>query len=872
MSGLFSQIHFAHLGALFALAAIPLIWLVSKMIPPSPRTMALPTFKFLADLGSVSRNIQAAPIWLKILRSLALFCLIAAIATPYYSAGNGVKTTAEAVTIVIDDSWANANDWEQIRANSKAIIENHAPINNATTQFRLMTSSQNAQMPISVLSNRDTLNFTEQLEPKPYLPDHRALTNRLKKLDQKSHIYYFTDGLRHDASDEFIGELKRIAIGKPNLLKPNSPLVTLNNIEATENGFAFEYKSFAKNAREKVNFLSKDGEILGTGQGENGRGSLALPANLVRKTAAASIAGQYNAGAHFMIAASVLPPLIGIEGLGQADEPLVSDNHYIATAANMIGNVVQGDVDNLIAAKPNAIIFGDRNGFSPSEERALLAYMRHGGTIIRFMGAHAVGKQQDLIVCAPLSATPRIMASNFSWNGARIEPTPPLSPLFGVEINEEARPRIVSVFQNAQSNVEIWARLMDQTPLVSRRAIGLGQIVMIHTSASPVWSDISLYDSQIHILRRILQTSMANGISANTRPPSGEMRPILLLNGFGEIGQVSADQKPILPNQLVSAPNADYPPGIYAGNGSVHVLQAASSDLALRRLDYKAQDFDLVSGFAKSQVDLRQTLFFIGFLALAVDCLIAALGLAFFRKSSNKFAEMATILLCLFVFSPLLATSTPAIAQSTAAPKASAKMSDDDLVLAYIITPDAATNLAAKTGLEGLSAALNARTNIRTTRIIGISPASDEMALYPIIYWLLPANNRPMDAASAQALNRYMRNGGVLFIDTKGGGRERRIALQNTQIATRGLVLPPLEPPPENHVLHRSFYLLAGFPGRFANSNLWVEAQNSTNISANDGVSPIIIGDGDWASAWAGGPHGREQTAIELGLIFIFMR
>ncbi|MEK7660786.1 MAG: DUF4159 domain-containing protein, partial [Pseudomonadota bacterium] len=150
-------------------------------------------------------------------------------------------------------------------------------------------------------------------------------------------------------------------------------------------------------------------------------------------------------------------------------------------------------------------------------------------------------------------------------------------------------------------------------------------------------------------------------------------------------------------------------------------------------------------------------------------------------------------------------------------------------------------------------------------RIIGSNPASDEMALYPIIYWLLPANNRPMDAASAAALNRYMRSGGVLFIDTKGSGRERRIALQNTQSATRGLVLPPLEPPPENHVLHRSFYLLAGFPGRFANSNLWVEAQNSTNISANDGVSPIIIGDGDWASAWAGGPHGRAQTAIEGG-------
>ena len=135
--------------------------------------------------------------------------------------------------------------------------------------------------------------------------------------------------------------------------------------------------------------------------------------------------------------------------------------------------------------------------------------------------------------------------------------------------------------------------------------------------------------------------------------------------------------------------------------------------------------------------------------------------------------------------------------------------------------------------------------------MIGIDPASEDLALYPILYWLLPDNPIATSAQSARALDRYMKTGGVIFVDTRGAGRDPGAARAITRAALRGLESPPLETVPNGHVLTKAFYLLRGFPGRYQNARLWVETAASAATSANDGVSPLIVGDGDWASAWA---------------------
>jgi hypothetical protein len=135
--------------------------------------------------------------------------------------------------------------------------------------------------------------------------------------------------------------------------------------------------------------------------------------------------------------------------------------------------------------------------------------------------------------------------------------------------------------------------------------------------------------------------------------------------------------------------------------------------------------------------------------------------------------------------------------------------------------------------------------------VVGVDPASQDLALYPLLYWLLPDRPIEISAQTASALDRYMKTGGVIFMDTRGAAREPLAARALVRAALRNLETPPLEEVPEGHVLGKAFYMLRGFPGRYENSKLWVETAASAAASANDGVSPLIVGDGDWASAWA---------------------
>jgi hypothetical protein len=79
---------------------------------------------------------------------------------------------------------------------------------------------------------------------------------------------------------------------------------------------------------------------------------------------------------------------------------------------------------------------------------------------------------------------------------------------------------------------------------------------------------------------------------------------------------------------------------------------------------------------------------------------------------------------------------------------------------------------------------------------------------------------------------------------------------------TQGLNIPPLAPVPPDHVLTKSFYLMQDFPGRYAGGTLWVGA---TEGHVNDGVTSVLVGSNDWASAWALEAGGRAMFAVVPG-------
>ncbi len=127
-------------------------------------------------------------------------------------------------------------------------------------------------------------------------------------------------------------------------------------------------------------------------------------------------------------------------------------------------------------------------------------------------------------------------------------------------------------------------------------------------------------------------------------------------------------------------------------------------------------------------------------------------------------------------------------------------------------------------------------------------------------------------------INDFLRFGGMILFDTQdadlggssAGTTPNGRALQRIAME---LDVPPLEPVPHDHVLTRTFYLLQDFPGRWANSPVWLEAAPAPEEvegmpfrNLNDGVTPVVIGGNDWAAAWAVQESGQPMFPVGRGI------
>ena len=160
---------------------------------------------------------------------------------------------------------------------------------------------------------------------------------------------------------------------------------------------------------------------------------------------------------------------------------------------------------------------------------------------------------------------------------------------------------------------------------------------------------------------------------------------------------------------------------------------------------------------------------------------------------------------------------------------------------------------------------------------MGVDLETDELSFFPMLYWLVLADQALPSATAYRRLNDYMRAGGMIVFDTRdahiGGFGSGTPEGRRLRALAAPLDIPPLEPIPPDHVLTRSFYLLQDFPGRHASRDIWVEAapadaeqvEGMPFRNLNDGVTPVMIGGNAWAAAWAQDEIGRPLYPIGRG-------
>jgi len=262
------------------------------------------------------------------------------------------------------------------------------------------------------------------------------------------------------------------------------------------------------------------------------------------------------------------------------------------------------------------------------------------------------------------------------------------------------------------------------------------------------------------------------------------------------------------------------------------------------------------------ETDLKPV-FLSGAIGLLIIDILATLGV-----SGMLIARTSVVILTLSVVG-----GTKASAQDDS----QAILAANNIVLAYVLTGDDRLDRTSRAGLVGLSAELTRRTAIEPIDPVGVNLDQDELALYPFLYWPISSKQDLPSPQAITKINGFLRSGGMIMFDTRdanvsgtvGGGSKNGRKLQ--EIA-QNLDIPQLEPVPKDHVLTRSFYLLQQFPGRHIGPPLWVEASPDEELAEgmpfrnlNDGVTPILIGGNDWASAWAIDDTGRFMFPVGRG-------
>jgi hypothetical protein len=444
---------------------------------------------------------------------------------------------------------------------------------------------------------------------------------------------------------------------------------------------------------------------------------------------------------------------------------------------------------------------------------------------------------------------------------------PTNSPFLGIAVPKDVRIQQQVLAEPTPDLADkTWARLADGTPLVTAEKRGQGHLVLVHTTANTTWSNMALSGLFVNMLQRLV--ILSRGVAGDG--VNKALKPWRTLDGFGRLGAPPAGAQTLAADADQSfKPRPATPPGLYGDENAQVAFNIGGrvgepkplvlpSSVSTDRLS-EGGETDLVRWFLLAAAllllaDLFLSLWLRGLLPRAV------------RLSR---AAPAALLLAIGLLGTPDASAQPAPQPARPGP---AQITDEqalkgslDTRLAYIVTGDKEIDDISKAGLEGLSEILRSRTSVEPADPVGLDLDRDEPRLYPLIYWPITSTQPNLSPKAAATLDRYLRTGGIVFIDT----RDQQMTFDRStggnpdlKRLMAGIETPPLAAMPADHVLSRSFYLLSDMPGRWQGGKLWIETGSGR---VNDGVTTLVIGANDYAGAWAVDQRGRGLMPVTPG-------
>nr|WP_204251268.1 DUF4159 domain-containing protein [Elioraea rosea] len=860
-------IGFAHPWLLAALLVLPvLVWLL-RVTPPAPKLLSFPAVRLLLDIPRRDETAARTPWWLLLLRIVAAALVIIGLARPVLNAG-GAEGGSGPLLLVVDDGWAAGQAWDSRRAALEAALDRADRAGRPV--MLLSTAAGDRGEPPRVTPAMPAQDMRERvaaLRPRPWTPDRATARRALDQLGAAPPGFssvWVADGLSHGNDADASVLANALAARGPLTVfapPPGALPLTLGAPVSEPGRIVAKVTALAAPAEREVAVLARtaEGRTLARASARLAEGAtsldvpLDLPPELRNRLATLVIEGTSTAAGVSLLDERWRRRPVGlIAGNAEtADQPLLGELYYLDRALAPFTELRRGSVRELLAREIAVIVLSDVDTLTDSERTLLAGWVDQGGVLLRFAGPRLAARPDPLLPVT-LRAGDRQLGGALSWQQpAALAPFPEGSPFQGLTVPDEVRvTRQVLAEPSVALANRTWARLADGTPLVTGEQRGRGTLVLFHITANTEWSSLPLSGLFLQMLQRIVQLSTGVG----SAPADAVLAPFETLDGFGRLTPPPPFAAGLAASQLArEAPSPRHPPGFYGPEAARMALNLGPSIGALRPFGTMPEGTAMNTlGTGVTERDLRPWLLGLA-LALVLADLLVSLWLRGLVRPVPAAARAGAAAALLFL--------VPAAARAQAQPMAVA----NETRLAYVVTGTRTVDDVSRAGLVGLTDFVNRRTAANLGDPVGLRPGQDELSFFPLLYWPMTAEQLAPDAGAVAALNDFMRQGGILLLDTRDAGSGQGMnsgGEAQLRRLTRGLSIPPLAPVPADHVLARAFYLLTDFPGRYVGGQVWVQRDQDR---ANDSVSPVIIGGHDWAAAWAVDGQGRNPYATVPG-------
>lgn len=368
-------------------------------------------------------------------------------------------------------------------------------------------------------------SLVSALLPKAWDSDRSALVQALQqsRMPEQAETVWLTDGLQDGESAEAAYTLAEwlLRLGPLSVIAPpaeDAALALLPPVTDAQGDTVIARRPAGINTARQVTLraTTDQGRVLSRASlvFDNGADTtqlkLDLPSELRNQLSRLEIEELPGAGSVQLLDERWRRRPVGLVSGGAVEtrQPLLGDLFYLERALTPYAELRHGTISEILERDTAVMVLADVAQVIGGVEQQLDDWIGNGGILLRFAGPR-MADSSDRLLPVQLRRGARQLGGALSWAQPQaLGAIPETSPFYGLSGGEDITvSRQVLAEPEAQLGDKTWLRLQDGTPLVTGERRGSGWLILVHTTANALWSDLALSGFYVEMLRKVIDLS-----------------------------------------------------------------------------------------------------------------------------------------------------------------------------------------------------------------------------------------------------------------------------------------------------------------------------------------------------------------------------